>query len=82
MSEHEQLVTLCAGLGASPEQAQVMARQLAKRCDQWVAERGMARTEAMGRLLQMVVKGRMGETVPEFPATQPPASKPNASETR
>lgn len=81
MNEHEQLMTLCAGLGASPEQAQIMARQLAKRCDQWVAERGMTRTEAMGRLLQMVVKGRMGEVVPEFPATQPPASSPDMTET-
>ena len=37
-----------------------MARQLAKRADQWVEERGINRVEAMRQLLELVVTGRSG----------------------
>ncbi len=67
MSEHEQLVELCRRLGASDAQAETMARQLAKRADQLAAERSMGRTEAMRHLLEVVVKGRAGETLGQVP---------------
>lgn len=71
-NEQEQLAALFARLGASPAQARTMAAQVQKRCDQWVKERGMPREEAMATLLQMVIKGRQGETPPGFGATTPP----------
>ena len=74
MSEHEQLVQLCRRLGAGSEQAETMARQLARRADQLVAERGVARVEAMKYLLEVVVKGRAGEALPQFPRSSPPAT--------
>lgn len=67
MSEHEQLVELCRRLGASGEQAETMARQLAKRADQLAAERAITRTEAMRYLLEVVVKGRAGEAPGQIP---------------
>ena len=67
MSEHEQLVELCRRLGASDAQAETMARQLAKRADQLAAERSIARTDAMRHLLEVVVKGRAGETSGQVP---------------
>lgn len=48
-----------------------MARQLIKRADQLVRERGQPREEAMTYLLRLVVQGRSGEVPAEF---QPPAS--------
>lgn len=75
MSEHEQLVALCAKMGAAHAQAEIMATQLAKRADQLAAERGITRVEAMGRLLQLVVKGRSGEAPPGFEGGQPPGAK-------
>jgi hypothetical protein len=65
-SEHEQLVAVFVRLGASPAQAGTMARQMTKRCDQWVAERGLDRVTAMGRLLQLVTLGSQGEPPPGF----------------
>lgn len=76
MTEREQLVTFFSRLGATSEQADSMAAQIAKRCDQWVTERGVSRTEAMAKLLEMVLKGRMGETPAGFPATRPPSPPP------
>jgi len=38
-----------------------MAKQLVKRADQWVKERGISRVEAMRQLLELVVGGRKGE---------------------
>lgn len=61
MTEEEQLTELCRRLGASPEQARVMAAQLSKRADQLARERGITRESAMAQLLQVVVKGRSGE---------------------
>ncbi len=67
MDELAQLTKLCRGLGATPEQADVMARQLIKRADQLVAERGQNRAEAMAYLLRLVVQGRQGEVPKDFP---------------
>lgn len=66
MDELAQLTKLCRNLGASPEQAEAMARQLSKRADQLVAERKQTREEAMAYLLRLVVQGRSGEVPPEF----------------
>ncbi len=71
MDELTQLTRLCGGLGATPVQAEAMARQLIKRADQLVAERGQTREEVMAYLLRLVVQGRNGEVPKEF---QPPAS--------
>lgn len=71
MSEHEQLVQLCEKMGAPREQAETMARQLAKRADQLVATRGMTRIAAMEYLLKVLVKGRSGEG-PDEPADSLP----------
>ena len=80
MDELAQLTKLCRGLGATPEQAEAMARQLIKRADQLAAERKQTRGEAMAYLLRLVVQGRSGEVPPEF---QPPApevqNKPDSS---
>jgi hypothetical protein len=57
-----------------------MARQLIKRADQLVAERGQTREEAMAYLLRLVVQGRSGEVPPEFQAPGPEAqNKPDSS---
>jgi hypothetical protein len=74
--EREQLVTLCARMGATPTQAAAMSDQLLKRCEQLVAERGWTRVRAMEHLLTVLVKGRNGETVPGFEGGRPPDSKP------
>ena len=66
MDEVVQLTTLCRGLGATPAQADAMARQLIKRADQLVAERGQTREAAMAYLLRLVVQGRGGEVPGEF----------------
>jgi len=82
MNEHAQLVLFCTRLGATPVQAEAMASQLSKRCDQWVVDRGIERTEAMATLLQMVLKGRNGETPAGFGATEPPRPPTSPPETR
>lgn len=69
MDELTQLTKLCGGLGATPVQAEAMARQLIKRADQLAAERGQPREETMAYLLRLVAQGRSGEVPPEF---QPP----------
>lgn len=72
MDELAQLTKLCRGLGAAPEQADAMARQLIKRADQLVVERGQSRESAMEYLLRLVVQGRSGAVPPEF---QTPAAE-------
>jgi hypothetical protein len=67
MNEHEQLVALCEKFGATPAQADIMARQLAKRADQLAMERGCTRVEAMSYLLTVLIKGRNGEGPDEQP---------------
>jgi hypothetical protein len=74
MTEREQLLALCARLGAAPAQAAAMSDQLLKRCDQLVAERGWTRVRAMEHLLTLLVKGRSGETIPGFEGGPPPAA--------
>lgn len=71
MTEDEQLRELCIRLGASPEQAATMAAQLQKRASQLALERGITRETALAHLLNVVVKGRNGETPPGFPPTNP-----------
>lgn len=72
MKERDQLLVLCARLGAGPAQASTMADQLLKRCDQLVAERGWTRPRAMEHLLTLVVRGRSGDTAPGFEGARPP----------
>lgn len=71
MDELTQLTGLCRGMGATVEQAEIMARQLTKRADQLVAQRGQTREEVMAYLLRLVVQGRSGEVPPEFQAPTP-----------
>ena len=75
ISERDQLVQLCARLGApTPAAAATMADQLIKRCDQLAAQRGIPRVEAMAYLLDLVTKGSRGETPAGFEGVrQPPA---------
>ncbi len=73
MNEQEQLVSLCMKMGAPRAQAETMALQLSKRADQLVAMRGMTRVAAMAHLLELVVKGRSGETPPGFEGGAPPS---------
>jgi hypothetical protein len=73
MSELEQVTELCAKLGAAPEQAATMARQLVKRADQLSAERKIPREQAMAQLLQILVQGRHGNVPVEFKPPVPPA---------
>ena len=51
-----------------------LAMQLAKRAEQLVSERRVTRVEAMKYLLEVVVKGRAGEALPQFPRRSPPAT--------
>lgn len=71
MDELAQLTKFCRGLGAAPEQADAMARQLIKRADQLVAQRGQTREAAMAYLLRVVLQGRSGEVPPEFQTPTP-----------
>lgn len=71
MTELEQLTALCRRLGADEAQAATMAAQLLKRADQLAAERGLTRESALAYLLDLVVKGRAGETPPGF-SPRPP----------
>lgn len=73
MTEAEQLAELCVRLGAPRAQAETMAAQLLKRAEQHAAERGITREAALARLLDLVVKGRAGETPEGFAGTAPPA---------
>ena len=83
MDELTQLTKLCGGLGATPVQAEAMARQLIKRADQLVAERGQTREEVMAYLLRLVVQGRSGEVPKEFQplpsGVTPDQNKPDSS---
>ncbi len=73
MSDSDQLQELCRRLGASPEQAETMARQLLKRAEQLAVERKISREKALEHLLRVVVLGRQGEVPPEFQAKAPPS---------
>jgi galactokinase len=71
MTELEQLTQLCTRLGAAPGPAAVMAAQLQKRATQFATERGVIREAAMQYLLEVVVKGRHGETPLESISNRP-----------
>lgn len=66
VSDLEKISELCTRLGASPEQAAVMAAQLLKRADQLAAERSVPREQALVQLLQILVEGRQGNVPPGF----------------
>lgn len=72
MTELEQLTVLCERLGAAPGQASTMAAQLLKRADQLAHERRIERTAALAYLVDLVVKGRSGETPRPLYASVPP----------
>ena len=71
-TEIESLTALCRRLGAEPAQAATMAAQLSKRAEQLAEERGIERAAALGYLVTLVIKGRNGETPPEFPGNAQP----------
>ena len=73
MDELNRLTDLCHRLGAPPEQADAMARQLLKRADQLVVERGQTREDALAYLLKLLVQGRGGEVPEEFRPPPDPA---------
>lgn len=73
MSDFLQIQELCRRLGASPEQAETMARQLIKRAEQLAAERKITLEKALEHLLRVLVHGRQGEVPPE-PQKNPPFS--------
>jgi hypothetical protein len=60
MNEADQLAGLFRKWGASDSQAEVMARQLAKRADQIAAQRGLPREQALADLLRKAAEGRAG----------------------
>lgn len=70
-TEEQQLTALCERLGASPPQAATMAAQLWKRSEQLARERGIERTAALAYLIDVVIKGRNGETPPSLPPRPP-----------
>jgi len=85
MTEHQQLTELCGRLGADPVQAETMARQLVKRCDQLMADRAWTRPEAMAHLLRLVTQGRSGVAPAGFEGgsiTPDPMVSPLSPETR
>ena len=74
MTELEQLTELCAKLGAENRVAKTMAAQLQKRATQFSVERGVTREEAMRYLLEVLVKGRQGESPENLTAPRPEPS--------
>ncbi len=62
MTELEQLTLFCQRLGADAAQALTMATQLQKRATQMAVARNVTREVAMNYLLELVLKGRQGET--------------------
>ena len=66
MDEVSKLAEFCQRLGAPPQQAETMARQLLKRADQLAVERNQSREACLDYLLRLVMKGSSGELPPEF----------------
>jgi hypothetical protein len=60
-SETDQIARLFQELGATEQQAQVMAAQLLKRAEQLAEERNVSRVEAMEYLLKVAVAGHQGQ---------------------
>ncbi len=65
-AEVEMLGKLFESLGSNPSQALAMARQVSKRASQLCEERGVARTEAMRYLVELVTKGNSGDCFDSF----------------
>lgn len=76
MNEQQSIAALCTRLGAPPAQADAMARQLIKRCDQLVESRGWSRVQAMQYLLELLTKGAQGETPAGFEGATLDVSSP------
>jgi len=72
VDELAKVTELCARLGAPPQQADAMARQLLKRADQLAAQRGELREQALAYLLRLVIEGRGGGLPKEFQSPAPP----------
>jgi hypothetical protein len=75
--ENDQLRALCLRLGAAPDQAETMARQLARRADQLMAARGWSREQALAHLLRLVTEGSAGVAPAGFEGGRPPANAGN-----
>lgn len=73
MDELGKLIDYCRSLGATQNQAEIMARQLLKRAEQLGIARKLTREEAMDYLLRIVAQGRTGEVPKEF---QQPGKRP------
>ncbi len=73
MNEQDQLEQLCIRLGATADQAKVMAVQLLKRAEQLARERNTTREGELQRLLELVTRGRNGEVPNDF---KPPPPRP------
>lgn len=58
--EIEKVAELFIGLGASGEQANVMAAQLLKRAEQVAEKRNISKVAALESLLKQVVEARRG----------------------
>lgn len=71
MDEQNQVAAILVQMGASGEQASVMAKQLIKRAEQISDERGIEKVAALADLLSLVRSGREGETY-ERPVTKGP----------
>jgi hypothetical protein len=76
--DHERLRDLCGRLGATPAQAETLARQLARRTDQLAAARGWSRDQALGHLLRLVTAGSAGIAPAGFEGGQPPPPSPGS----
>jgi hypothetical protein len=74
MGELTKLTEYCRNLGATPQQAAVMAQQLLKRADQLSVERNQSREECMAYLLRLVAQGNAGQVPPEFSSPKEPGS--------
>ncbi len=74
MTEIEQLAAAFERLGAARPQAQTMATQLWRRAEQLACERSTTHEVELARLLDLSMRGRVGELPADFAPT-PPARK-------
>ncbi|MBM3874651.1 MAG: hypothetical protein FJ382_13155 [Verrucomicrobia bacterium] len=72
-NEHERLRDLCGRLGATPDQADTLARQVARRADQLAAARGWSREQALAHLLRLLTEGSAGIAPAGFEGGPPPS---------
>jgi hypothetical protein len=70
--ENDPLRALCLRLGAAPDQAETMARQLGRRADQLMTARGWSREQALAHLLRLVTEGSAGVAPAGFEGGRPP----------